>query len=168
MFEKFGEFDSYDEINRAAKAQLNEGDLEAIRAIALENGIDRDDVEDYIDGAVGELTTPVMAAVGKIEVEEKEYKISGMLLDFTSELKALCPEDIDLAFAIRKKGKSIAQLIALYADRGLKDAATVDKRIVELTKDCKAIVGQHEFKIGIPDRKARKQIIYKYYLGEEV
>lgn len=27
MFEKFGEFDSYEEINRAAKAQLEEGDL---------------------------------------------------------------------------------------------------------------------------------------------
>lgn len=30
MFEKFGEFDSYEEINRAAKAQLEEGDLEAM------------------------------------------------------------------------------------------------------------------------------------------
>ena len=26
MFEKFGEFDSYEEINRAAKAQLEEGE----------------------------------------------------------------------------------------------------------------------------------------------
>ena len=34
MFEKFGEFDSYEEINRAAKAQLEEGDLEAIKTIA--------------------------------------------------------------------------------------------------------------------------------------
>lgn len=29
MFDKFGEFDSYEEINRAAKAQLEEEDLEA-------------------------------------------------------------------------------------------------------------------------------------------
>ena len=28
MFEKFGEFDSYEEINRAAVAQLAEGDIE--------------------------------------------------------------------------------------------------------------------------------------------
>ena len=33
MFEKFGEFDSYEEINRAAAAQLAEGDTEAIYAI---------------------------------------------------------------------------------------------------------------------------------------
>lgn len=32
MFDKFGEFDSYEEINRAAKAQLEEGDLEAIKS----------------------------------------------------------------------------------------------------------------------------------------
>ena len=38
MFEKFGEFDSCEEINRAAKAQLEEGDLEAIKTIAEENG----------------------------------------------------------------------------------------------------------------------------------
>lgn len=30
MFDKFGEFDSYEEINRAAKAQLEEGDWKNI------------------------------------------------------------------------------------------------------------------------------------------
>lgn len=33
MFDKFGEFDSADEINRAAAAQLKEGDLDAIKTI---------------------------------------------------------------------------------------------------------------------------------------
>lgn len=46
MFDKFGEFDSYEEINRAAKAQLEEGDLEAIKTIAEENGLDPEDAED--------------------------------------------------------------------------------------------------------------------------
>ena len=53
MFEKYGEFDSYEEINRAAAAQLEEGDTEAIYAIAEENGIDREDAEEYIDGRYG-------------------------------------------------------------------------------------------------------------------
>ena len=47
MFDKFGEFDSYEEINRAAKAQLEEGDLEAIKTIAEENGLDPEDAEDF-------------------------------------------------------------------------------------------------------------------------
>lgn len=34
MFEKFGEFDSAEELNRAALAQRNEGDAEAVRALA--------------------------------------------------------------------------------------------------------------------------------------
>lgn len=35
MFDKFGEFDSAEEINRAAAAQLKEGDLDAIKTIAF-------------------------------------------------------------------------------------------------------------------------------------
>lgn len=73
MFDKFGEFDSAEEINRAAAAQLAEGDTEAVMAIALENGLDKDDAEDYIDGIVKELTTPFMAACGKLNVEEKNW-----------------------------------------------------------------------------------------------
>lgn len=44
MFEKFGEFDSCEELNRAAAAQLAEGDTDAIYTIAEENGIDRESV----------------------------------------------------------------------------------------------------------------------------
>ena len=62
MFEKFGEFDSYEEINRAAAAQLKEGDKEAIYMIAKENGIDREDAEDYINGDLDQFATPLTAA----------------------------------------------------------------------------------------------------------
>ena len=72
MFEKFGEFDSAEEINRAAKAQLKEGDKEAIEGIAMENGLDQEDVEDFCTGTIEELTTPVLAALGKLDVEAKE------------------------------------------------------------------------------------------------
>ncbi len=71
MFEKFGEFDSYEEINRAAKAQLEEGDLEAIKTIAEENGLDPEDAEDFCTGAIEELTTPSLAAMGKLELESE-------------------------------------------------------------------------------------------------
>lgn len=48
MFGKFGEFDSAEEINRAAAAQLKEGDLDAIKTIAEENGLDSEDAEDFL------------------------------------------------------------------------------------------------------------------------
>lgn len=77
MFEKFGEFDSYEEINRAAAAQLAEGDEEAVYAIAEENGIDREDAEDYIAGDAPELVTALMAANGKLQVEAAELQAEG-------------------------------------------------------------------------------------------
>ena len=76
LFEKFGEFDSAEELNRAAAAQLAEGDIDAIYGIAEENGIDREDAEDYIDGAAPELCTPIMAALGKLKVEAAELEAS--------------------------------------------------------------------------------------------
>ena len=45
MWDKFGEFDSAEELNRAAAAQKAEGDREALIMLAEENGIDRDDAE---------------------------------------------------------------------------------------------------------------------------
>ena len=49
MFDKFGEFDSVEELNRAAAAQREEGDEEALFLLAKENGIDKEDAEDYMD-----------------------------------------------------------------------------------------------------------------------
>lgn len=45
MFDIFGEFDSAEEINEAAAAQLAEGDIEAIMTIARENGMIADDAQ---------------------------------------------------------------------------------------------------------------------------
>lgn len=105
MFEKFGEFDSYEEINRAAKAQLEEEDLEAIKTIAEENGLDLEDVEDFCTGAIEELTTPSLAAMGKLELEAKDLSLTGALRDWTNFIEQLCLEDEEMALAVRRKGK---------------------------------------------------------------
>lgn len=166
MYDKFGEFDSYMEINRAAAAQLKEGDLEAIRKIAEENGIEREDVDDYIDGAVEELTTPLMAAIGKIQTEAKDLKLGGILEDWVNELIGLCTENPDFALAVRKKGKELAGYIAATAENGYQNRVNVDKRIVEKAPVIKKIVGSHGFAIGIPDKKTRRELAHKYYMGE--
>ena len=38
MFDKFGEFNSVEELNAAAEGFRNEGDLESLMALAQENG----------------------------------------------------------------------------------------------------------------------------------
>ena len=72
MFEIFGEFDSVEELNRAAEGLLNEGDTESLLQLAEENGLDPEDADDYIHGGSGQLASLFMAACGRIAVDEKE------------------------------------------------------------------------------------------------
>ena len=164
MYEKFGEFDSCEELNRAAAAQKAEGDDEALFALAQENGLDKEDVEDYMNGIVEELATVSMAALGKLKLEKEDLKLGGVLSDWVDELMEMCMESQELAAAVRKKGKDLAGYIAATADSGWKNRVIVDKRIVSRTKEVKKIIGTHEFAIGIPDRKTRRELARAYYL----
>lgn len=112
LFDKFGEFDSYMELNEAASGQLEQGDIEALKELAVENGIDSYDVEDYIDGVVDELTTVYSAAAGRLDVQKQEIdRISNsmekmaynLILTFTREL---CGRE-EMARAVMKKGKRV-------------------------------------------------------------
>lgn len=76
MFEKFGEMD-YEEFIRTAAAERQEGDLEALITLAVENGLEKEDAEDYMEGIVDTLATPYMAALAKLEGEAKELGIRG-------------------------------------------------------------------------------------------
>lgn len=49
MEKKFGIFNTVEELNRAAAAQKAEGDLEALIGLATENGLEKEDAEDYMD-----------------------------------------------------------------------------------------------------------------------
>lgn len=165
MWDRFGELDSAEEINRIAAAELQEGDIDALKALAEENGMDKDDVEDYIDGLIDTLTTPELAAVGKLDVEMEHLDIKGILRDWVDELKAEIMRDREFAIAIRRKGKSLAGYIALTAEIGYTNRAAVHKEIVAKTTTIKNMMGSHEFSIGIPTRTERKQLMHTYYEG---
>lgn len=165
MFEKFGEFDSYEEINRAAAAQKAEGDEEALTALAEENGIDREGAEDYMDGCIEELTTAAEAAIGKLEVEKKELELEGVLLEWAEELEMMCLGSRQLAIAVRKKGKELAGYLGLVTEEGWRKKTKVTKKIVEKTVQVKKAAGGHDLYIGIPDKKTRKDLAMRYYVG---
>ncbi len=165
MYDKFGEFDSAEEINRAAAAQKNEGDEEAVKEICKENGIDPEEAEDYMDGVIDELTTPLSAAIGKINVEQNHLKLGGILIDWADELRAECTTNSELSAAVRRKGKSLAGYIASLAEEGYKNRAVVHREIVDLAPECKKVVGSHEFAIGVPDKATRYNLMQQYYLG---
>lgn len=126
MFDKFGEFGTYEELNAAAAGLLDEGDTESLLALAGENGLDPDDAQDYIDGCVPELTTPMMAAVGRLAVQKKrlvtknkdvaERMAFGVML---SMLQTMCTDEA-MAAAIMQKGKTVEEIYKAMAEEAKK------------------------------------------------
>ena len=124
MFDKFGEFDSFMEINMAAESLLEEGDLDSLKELAKENGL-QDYVEDYINEGSDELCNPITAAIGKIEVERADAKAWKPLADDIADyLEGNC-DDIDFALQVRKKGKRMENI----AETIVKNAKTASKSI---------------------------------------
>lgn len=167
MWEKFGEFDSAEELNRAALAQRNEGDTEAVRTLAEENGLDPEDAEDFLDGAVDFLVLPFNAAVGKLTVESKELKLEGVLEDWVNDLIDMCSENKELSLAVRRKGKDLAGYIALIIDYGFEKRITVNGRITDRTQQAKQIMGSHALTIGAEDARTRRRLALEYYCGKK-
>lgn len=170
MFDKFGEFDSAEEMNRAAEAQLAEGDTEAVIAIALENGLDKEDAEDFIDGCVEELTTPLMAALGKLKVESKDLEIGGILGDWLERIMELCQEDTALCAAVRRKGKTLAGCMAELIKYSFENKVEVSDKIVKVTKvmhNGKLEPLRGPLYLGVPSNAEVKRIVKEYYLGEK-
>ena len=77
MFDKFGEFDSAEELNKAAEGLRNEGDRESLIELAKENGIDPEDAEDYFSGEMEKLAGNRLAAVARLKVEKESFFYTG-------------------------------------------------------------------------------------------
>ena len=161
MFDKFGEFDSYAEINLAAKGFLEEGDFESIKELAKENGIDEMDADDYIDGIVPELCNELMAAIGKIEIECKELQPKEIMEDWVEYIKVQCMDKRTMAAAVRTKGKNLKGCIAELLKWSFSNQIAIDENIKKA-----AGVSAGKVTLGIPGIRTAKKIIDKYYLGE--
>lgn len=126
MFDKFGEFNSVEELNEAAAGFKNEGDTESLYQLAEENGLEREDAEDYLEGMTEELASLSMAAYGKLELEEKETAKKdlsermavGVILAMTRTML----DDNEMQKAILKKGKRISGVL-----EGMKNGAKKHK-----------------------------------------
>lgn len=169
MFDKFGEFDSVEELNRAAAAQKKEGDEEALVALAVENGLDKEDAEDYMDGATQELATPIMAAVGKLKVEAKDLGIQGVLKDWKDAVVEMCADDEALSVAVRRKTKCLRDCMAMMLAFAFENKVQVSDKVVKATKvthNGKKEPMRGQVYLGVPNKAEVKQIIRKYYGNE--
>ena len=107
MFEKYGEFNSAEEINRKAEELFNMQDLDGIRALAAENGIPHEFAQAYCEGDLPELCDRLTTAVGKLEVEEQEIVMVGVMEDWLNYIQAQCMESEEMAAAVRHKGRNL-------------------------------------------------------------
>lgn len=160
MFDRFGEMNSFEEINELAENLFNEGDLESIKIVATENGIPEEYAEMYIQGEIPFLCDLLTAALGKIDVEFKGLNLSGIMEDWTEYLRAQCMEDETMAVAVRKKDKKLKGMIGQLLKWSFENAQDVPKEILEA-----AGVKGARVKLGIPGMGTAKAIIRKYYLG---
>lgn len=74
MWDKYGEFDSFEEINVKAKELLAAGQAEEVRVLAKENGIAPEMADYFITGAIDFLCDSMTAAIGKLNKEIKKYQ----------------------------------------------------------------------------------------------
>lgn len=162
MFDKFGEMDTFGEINELAENLFNEGDTASIKTMAKENGIDKEYVEMYLSGDIPVLCDAMTAALGKIDVEVEDLKPKEIMKDWVEYLRGQCMENELLAFNVRKKGKSLKGCIAALLMWSFKNQQTIDKDIIKA-----AGVSAGKVTLGIPGMARAKQIITDYYMGGE-
>nr|DAM36625.1 MAG TPA: PcfK-like protein [Caudoviricetes sp.] len=160
MYDKFGEMSSYTEINELAENLMNEGDIESLGEMAKENGIPEDFVDLYLEGDIPNLCDALTAAVGKLEVEAADLKLTGLMQDWVEYIKGLCMENEMIAHQVRKKGKSLKGCMAVLLKYSFENRTAVPKEIV---KEAKINASRVDF--GIPGMAEAKKMIKDYYLG---
>lgn len=160
MWEKFGEFDSAEEINRAAKGLREEGDRESLKILAEENGIDIEDAVDYANGLINELATIQTAAIGKLDIEAGDLNLPSniLLYDWVDQIKTYVMQNEDMAIAIRRKGKTLAGCIAQIMMNAFTNQWTIPQQII---KEAKISAGKVTF--GVPSSASVYKIIKDYY-----
>lgn len=159
LYEAFGEFDSFGEINELAENLFNEGDINNIRVVAKENGIPEDFVELYINGDIPVLCDAMTAAIGKLDVEAAELKVKGLMEDWIEYIKVQIQENNVLAYKVRSRGKSLKGCIGALLRHSFASQWEVPKEIKEAAK-----VSAGRVTFGVPNMATAKKIISEYYM----
>lgn len=160
MFDRFGEFDSAQEINELAVNLRKEGDTDSIRVLAKENGIDEDMAELFISGDVLYLCNEMTAAIGKIDVEAAALRPKEIMADWVDYIKARCFEDEEMAKAVRKKGKTLEGAIAKMIGWSFNHQIPIDTKILKA-----ANISASRVTLGIPGMGTAKNLLKEYYIG---
>lgn len=157
MFEKYGEFDSADELNVAAATALEQGKADEVKALAAENGIEIEDAQDYIDGYIPELCTPLMAAIGKLNVERAALDLPSFMDGWVSMINDMMASEDILVKSIRRKGKKLVDLLGKLMKLSSENRKKVPAEIV------KAAGMSGNVYVGDVDHITFKQTVLDFY-----
>lgn len=160
MYERFGEFNSYEEINQCAEGLFNEGDFDSLRVMAGENGIPEEYVQMYLTGEIPELCDLLTAAIGKIDLEAEQLQLSGIMQDWADYLRGQCVEHEEMAAAVRKSGKNLVECMGALLKWSFRNRKLMNKDIAKAA----GVTCHVEF--GMPGMGEAKKIIREYYLEE--
>ncbi len=161
MFDKFGEMNSYEEINTLAENLFNEGDFESVKIMSKENGIPQEVAEMYLAGNIPELCDAQTAALWKIDVETSELEPKDIMEDWVEYLRGQVMDNKNLALAVRRKGKSLKGMIGALLKWSFAHHREVDKDILKA-----ASVSAQRVTLGIPGMGMAKKIIRDYYMED--
>lgn len=154
MFEKFGEL-NLEELNKTAEGFKSEGDEASLFALAQENGLEKEDAEDYLDGLAEEFATPVMAAMGRIAVWRQhtngnlnEKMAIGVIL---AMLQTMVKEP-EMAEAVMGRGKDPETVLDAMRREALKHAQGT---------------GNDRFAVSCGTDQQLKDILRAYFMEEK-
>lgn len=125
MFEKFGEFDSVEELNKAAEKLKQEKKDEELVELAKENGLDEEDALDYFEDLAEEFASAPMAAMGRILIEEQNWSKKDIMERMALKvivmiLRGMIAFNEELAAAVVKKGKRMDEIYNKMRDEASK------------------------------------------------
>ena len=167
-------FKTVKELNDKAAELKSAGDLSELVKLAEENGLEKEDAEDYMDSDDPEdcLCNATMAAIGRLNMEEQDLHLESQMKDWKDFIVQMLTdypvdhagEDRDtLANAVFSPDKKLLDGLAAGLKLSSENRITVDMRIIKA-----AGLPESAAYIGMCGRDDLKRIILDYYLGKQV
>ena len=167
-------FKTVKELNDKAAELKSAGDLSELVKLAEENGLEKEDAEDYMDSDDPEdcLCNATMAAIGRLNMEEQDLHLESQMKDWKDFIVQMLTDypadhaggDRDtLANAVFNPDKKLLAVLAAGLKLSSENRITVDMRIIKA-----AGLPESAAYIGMCGRDDLKRIILDYYLGKQV
>lgn len=147
---------STQELNEEAAELRSRGDTQGLQDLAAKFGIEKEDVEDYLDGAET-LATPLILALAAIEEAKKKLDTKGVIADWMGVLESMAAESAELAEKVTFSGKSIKDLLGKILKQAFESKVKVNDDIA------KAAGIRTPLYLGIPGIGDIKKIIGEFY-----